>query len=96
MDVMAIWSVSTDSACRCEGPHAWRGTESMRVQDTGALSLLGFNGQLGTVPGVPPPFEGVDLGKTFVEQFLCRTGTRILVGSGTVEDQGLVLIVGGS
>lgn len=46
------------------------------------------------MPGVPSPFQGIDVGKTFVDEFLCRTGTSSLVGSSAVEDQGFVLGIG--
>lgn len=69
----------------------------MPAESESAVGLglgLRFNRQLGAMPGVPSPFQGIDLGKTFIEQFLRRTGTGRLVGSSTIEDQGFVFRIG--
>ena len=51
--------------------------------------LLGFHRIPCFFPGVPAAFQRKDLGVSHRDQLRCRPGTRFLVGSGSVENQGL-------
>ena len=72
------------------------GLPGNRVTRKGSLSgstsgLLRLHRVLGLYPFVPSALEGVHLGKSVLLKLLCHPGTGCLAGSGTVEDQGLLL-----
>ena len=54
---------------------------------TCSLGSRGFYGQPGCLPGGKSSQECLDVGKAQVHQFLCHTGTLLLLPSGAVEDQ---------
>src|SRR5262245_51516149 len=72
----------------------WLGRESPRAWDLSPL--FGFNRELRSVPRVPATLQRIDVGKTLVDQLLCRPGTGKLIRSGTVEDQRGVFRIRGS
>ena len=55
--------------------------------------LLLLSWKAGLLPILPTPLQGVDLRVTVAFEFLCHTGTGVLIASGAVEDQCLVLWV---
>jgi len=67
--------------------------ESPQSRGFTGIKLFGFHGEVGFEPVFPAALQGVDLGESKGNHFLCHPGTGSLVGSGAVKNDGFVFAV---
>ena len=72
---------------RSQTGHSGGGTDIVRNGLGHGRAAGRFDGETSPLPGGKATQQGAYVGKPFVYQLLCHTGTGLLLASGAVEDQ---------